>query len=102
MSTSENVDSHHDSGHPTAKQYVLIGIILTLITMLEVAVFYVEALRSVFAVIFLGLSAVKFAIVAFYYMHLKFDHTLFSAFFFVGLFLAGSIVMALMAILGAF
>ena len=102
MSTGEHIDNHHDSGHPTAKQYVLVGIILTLITVLEVAVYYIEALRSFFAVIFLGLSAVKFAFVAFYYMHLKMDHPLFSAFFFGGLVLAGSIAIALMAILGAF
>tara|TARA_B100001750_G_C15308822_1_gene496128 strand:- start:291 stop:599 length:309 start_codon:yes stop_codon:yes gene_type:complete len=102
LSTGEHLDNHHDSDHPSAKQYVLVGIILTVITILEVGVYYVEALRSLFAVIFLGAGAIKFAFVAFYYMHLKMDHYLFSAFFFGGLVLAGSIAIALMAILGAF
>ena len=64
MSTGEHLDNHHDSDHPSAKQYVLVGIILTVITILEVGVYYVEALRSLFAAIFLGAGAIKFAFVS--------------------------------------
>ena len=57
--------------------------ILTVITAIEVAVFYVPALKPMLVPILLVLSAVKFALVAMFYMHLKFDHKLFSWLFVV-------------------
>ena len=64
--------------HPTAKKYLGIAIILTIITVIEVAIFYVPALHQFLAPILLTLSALKFALVAMFYMHLKFDHRLYS------------------------
>ena len=50
---------------------------------LAAAVFYIPALESVLVPILLVLSAGKFALVAMWYMHLKFDHRLVSWLFFV-------------------
>ena len=88
--------------HPTLARYVLIAVVLTAVTIVEVGVYYVGALRSAFLPIFLGLSAVKFALVVMFYMHLRFDSRLFSVLSFGGLALAASIAVALMGLFGAF
>jgi cytochrome c oxidase subunit 4 len=89
-----------EHAHPSARKYVQIAVILGLITAAEVAVYYVEAITAFLPHILIGMSAVKFGIVAAYYMHLKFDHPLFGWFFVGGLALAGSVVLALMTLLG--
>jgi azurin len=70
------------------------------ITGAEVAIFYVEALTSVLIPILIVMSAVKFALVVMFYMHLKFDHRLFTWLFVGCLTLATSVVLALMALFG--
>jgi cytochrome c oxidase subunit 4 len=101
--------SDHGSGaqtgehaHPGAKEYVGIAVVLTVITAIEVAVFYVPALAFALAPILIVLSAVKFALVALFYMHLKFDHRLFSWLFVVPMFIAVAVILALMALFGHF
>ncbi len=86
----------HESSHPSPAKYIQIATVLTLITIFEVAIYYVEALESAFLVIFIVLSAVKFLLVAMFYMHLKFDARLFSNLFIGGLILAGFIMLALL------
>ncbi len=74
-----------EHAHPGPEQYVKIAVILTAITALEVAIYYVEALRPLIGPILITLSVVKFCIVVMYYMHLKFDHPLFRAMFMFGM-----------------
>ncbi len=79
-------DAHghgHHGGHPTAGTYVKIGIILTVITIVEVWAYYIPSLVAsrIFVPFLLILSAVKFVIVVMFYMHLKYDHRLFRALF---------------------
>ncbi|MSQ34120.1 MAG: cytochrome C oxidase subunit IV [Dehalococcoidia bacterium] len=92
----------HGQPHPGPKQYIAIASVLTAITIVEVAVYYIEALKPALVPILLLLSSVKFALVVMFYMHLKFDHGLFSALFVGGLVLAISVVVALMALFQAF
>jgi cytochrome c oxidase subunit 4 len=73
-------EAHH-AGHPTWKTYVIIGAILTAITAIEVAIFYVPALSGVIVPLLLALSAAKFVIVVLFYMHLKFDSPIFGRVF---------------------
>jgi cytochrome c oxidase subunit 4 len=84
--------------HPTTASYLKVGIVLALITAIEVGIFYMESIRSVIVPIFLVLSAGKFALVAMFYMHLRFDARLFSGFFVGGILLATSIIAALLAL----
>ena len=93
------VEAHHESAHPSNLAYVIIAVILAVITSIEVAVYYIHALRPALVPILLALSATKFAIVAGYYMHLKFDGKLFSYMFGGGLILAGTLVCAIMILL---
>ena len=77
--------------HPDQRQYWIIGGILAVITAVEVAASYVDALGGWVAPILLGLGAIKFAIVARWFMHLKFDKPLYSRFLLVGI--AGAIIL---------
>lgn len=89
-----HAEAHHD-GHPTWKTYVVIGAILTAITAIEVAIFYIPALSGVIVPVLLALSAAKFAIVVLFYMHLKFDSRIFWRVFFGPLMLAVLVVVGL-------
>ena len=77
--------------HATTGTYLRIAAILVMITILEVGVFYVPAFQSALVPILLVLSAVKFALVVMFYMHLKFDNKFF-AFLFGGPLLLGLFV----------
>ncbi len=90
----------HESAHPGARQYLGIATVLTALTVVEVAVYYVRALRPVLVPTLLGLSALKFALVALFYMHLKFDSRLFSWLFVIPLCVAGAVVIALLWLFG--
>jgi cytochrome c oxidase subunit 4 len=90
--------------HPKARQYIVIATILTIITVVEVAIFYIEAIKQspMFVPILLVLSAVKFALVVMFYMHLRFDPRLFSALFVAPLLIATGIIVALLFLFGHF
>ena len=96
--------AHHDAhaphagehAHPTAGKYVAIAIILTIITVIEVAVFYVSSLHAFLPPILLTLSAIKFGVVAGYYMHLRFDPKMYSWVFYVPMAFALAITLALL------
>ncbi len=75
--------------HPTEWEYIKIAIILCLITLAEVAVYYVEMLKGALPFILITMSVVKFALVVLWFMHLRFDSKLFRRLFFTGLALAG-------------
>jgi cytochrome c oxidase subunit 4 len=102
---SDHAETHHHGEaahvHPTAKKYVGIAIILTIITVIEVAVFYVPALKQFLAAILLTLSAFKFALVAMFYMHLKFDHKMYSWVFVVPMVFIAAICLGLLAMFAA-
>jgi cytochrome c oxidase subunit IV len=85
----------HEQSHPSPKAYVVIALILAVITAIEVAVYYIPALLGVIVPILLVLSALKFTMVVGYFMHLKFDHKLYTGLFAGGLVIAATIVGAL-------
>jgi cytochrome c oxidase subunit IV len=85
----------HTSGHPTWRTYVVVGFILTAITAIEVALFYIPSLAGVLVPSLLTLSALKFVIVVLFYMHLKFDDKLFGRVFFAPLLLAALVVIGM-------
>jgi cytochrome c oxidase subunit 4 len=75
--------AHDAHAHPTWKQYKWVALILTLITMVEVWIYYIPSFvaTKLFVPSLLIMSAVKFAIVVLFYMHLKYDSRLFRALF---------------------
>lgn len=85
--------------HPPAREYVLIAVVLAIITGAEVLTYYQQAaLHETIVPILFILSAVKFVLVAMFYMHLKFDNRLFSALFSGPLVLAMGVLIALLSI----
>ena len=96
--SSEHAPAEH--AHPGAKEYVAIGTILTVLTAVEVAVFYIPSMKPMLVPTLLTLSAVKFALVAMFYMHLKFDARLFSWLFVVPMMVMAAIILALLKLFG--
>jgi cytochrome c oxidase subunit IV len=96
-SSAVNAEVHasHEGGHATVGTYVMIGVILTVITAVEVAVFYIPALSAIIVPLLVVLSATKFVIVVLFYMHLRYDSPVFSRVFFGPLFLALFVIIGL-------
>jgi caa(3)-type oxidase subunit IV len=85
--------------------YVKIGVVLFILTALEVAGY--EVARKVtgsaldqawFVPVILLLSALKFALVALHYMHLKWDGRFLKGIFAFSLFIAAIVIVALMVL----
>ena len=75
----------HAGGHPSPKEYVRIGVILAVLTALEVAASYAGVSGSILIPTLLILAVIKFALVVMWFMHLKFDDRRYARFFVMGL-----------------
>jgi cytochrome c oxidase subunit 4 len=82
--------------------YLAVAGILTIITLVEVGVFYVPAFQRVLAPLLITLSAAKFSLVVMFYMHLKSDHRLFTLIFTLPLLIAVGVIVALLFLFGVF
>src|SRR5690242_3393380 len=91
-----------EHAHPGPKIYTIVGVVLAIITLVEVWAYTHEAIRGILVPILLVLSAAKFAIVVGFYMHLRFDHPLFTGVFGFGLLVAASVITALMFLFGQY
>lgn len=89
-----------EHAHPTAGTYLRVAAILTVLTVIEVGVFYVPAFHPFLAPVLLVLSAVKFAIVVMFYMHLKMDNRFFTLVFGGPLLLASGVMLGLLFLFG--
>jgi cytochrome c oxidase subunit 4 len=88
--------------HPTWSTYKWVALVLTVITVIEVWVYYIpEFVASrLFVPSLLIMSAAKFAIVVLFYMHLRYDHKLFRALFTGPLLIAMLTIVALLFLFG--
>jgi cytochrome c oxidase subunit 4 len=87
----------HEHEHPTWKTYKWVALWLTLITVVEVWIYYTPFKESaLFVPSLLLMSAVKFTVVVLFYMHLKYDHRLFKALFTGPLIIAVTTLLALL------
>jgi cytochrome c oxidase subunit 4 len=89
-------DGHAHEEHPTWSTYWKVALFLTIITAIEVSAYYIPAWESswVYVPSMLIMSAIKFAVVVLYYMHLKYDHKLFSTLF------TGPLIVASLTLIG--
>lgn len=106
--TTETTHAPHDAaeahGAPhglTNAGYVRVAAILALITALEVSTYYVD-FGPFFLPSLIIMMVVKFVMVVSYFMHLRFDHGLFSFLFYSGLVLAVGVYVTFLATLHFF
>jgi cytochrome c oxidase subunit 4 len=88
--------------HPTEAKYVKVALILAVLTAIEVALSYTKFPEAATNAALLTLAAVKFVMVAAYFMHLKFDSKLLRRLFITGFVLAASVYVAYLMTLGVF
>jgi len=99
----------HEAGHPTPGTYAKIGLFLFILTALEVGLYEItygehagafgHEIMPFFIPLLLGLSEVKFALVAMFYMHLKQDHRLFTGVFVFPLIIAAVVIIAMVVLM---
>ena len=96
-----------DHDHPGPGTYFRIGLILAVLTALEVGAYELahrggtaqQVLGPIVVPVLLVLSALKFALVAMYYMHLKNDSRMFTSVFVASLIIATVVIVTLMLLM---
>jgi cytochrome c oxidase subunit 4 len=101
--------AQHEPSHPSAALYAKVGLILFVLTALEVGLYEITygghagpsagAIKPFFVPMLLLLSAAKFALVAMFYMHLKQDSKLFTGIFVFPLIIAAVVIVSLMILM---
>jgi cytochrome c oxidase subunit 4 len=88
--------------HPSAKEYIRIGLILFVLTALEVATYYVDVSRAILIPTLFVLAFLKFVLVVLWFMHLRFDDRRYARFFVMGLSGAATLYLIVLLMFGAF
>ncbi len=91
-----------EPGHASIRTYVRVAVILSIITALEFGVIYMRRLTPIVVPLLLVMSAAKFALVALFFMHLRYEGRALSALFVGPILIAMGLVMALSTLAGAF
>lgn len=79
--------------------YLIVGAFLIVLTGMEITVAYIHAMRPVLVPVLLILAAAKFALIAMFFMHLKYEKWVLNTMFLFPLTIAG---VAFFALLGLF
>jgi cytochrome c oxidase subunit 4 len=85
----------HDE-HPGAGVYLVVAVVLVILTAMEIGVFYAPFLQPYLVFLLVVLAVLKFILVAGFYMHLKYDNSVFTTLFSFPLLLAVMICASLM------
>jgi len=104
MSTSSHSTVSADNGHAESSKFhifVQLAMILAVITGVEIVLIYLPLVKWLIVSSLVILSVVKFMLVIFVFMHLKWDKLFCTILFFIGLIIASCTVAALMAIFSA-
>ncbi len=88
--------------HPGPREYVKIAVALAVVTLLEVAIYYIDFLRPALVPLLLIFSGLKFALVILWFMHLRFDSRLFRRMFVGGIALALTVYLVVLFTFGVF
>jgi cytochrome c oxidase subunit IV len=100
MSEATQTMAPHAQGeaahHPGIGIYLIVAVFLVVLTGMEITVFYVPALKMVIVPVLLILAAAKFALIAMFFMHLKYDSWTLSGIFIFPLMIAALLATALL------
>jgi cytochrome c oxidase subunit 4 len=110
MATHEEVRAPADAHlppegmeHPGPRQYVVVALVLAVLTAIEVALFYMDFVpQTVVVASLIVLMTLKFALVALWFMHLRFDSRIFRRLFITGIVLAISVFLIVLLTFGVF
>lgn len=103
MSEAAATPQSHGGAHASVRTYVNVAIALAILTAIEVALLYIPGLPNAFLVTMLiVLSVLKFFLVVGFFMHLWFDSNIMRVLFVGPLTIAIAIILALMALFGAY
>lgn len=97
MAIQAHEETVHGTGHahPSDLQYVYVALVLGAITAAEIVLGYQDVAGVILGTM-LVLMAVKFGIVALWFMHLRFDSLMFRRFFVTGILLAVAVYLGVM------
>ncbi len=95
-------EPRHHRPHPKPKDYWLIALILAVITAAEVAASYMSFLGDFVIPVLIIMAVAKFAIVALWFMHLRFDKKVYTRYFVVGIIGAVAMFTVVLFTFGAF
>ena len=88
-------DEHAAHEHPGELTYIKVAIILAIVTVLEVAIYYIEALDTILVPALIVMSVFKFIAVVSFFMHLRFDDRRLAWIFGLAMLVTLSVVVAL-------
>jgi cytochrome c oxidase subunit 4 len=99
---SRGETAHAEGGHASIGTYVKVAVILCVITALEYASLYVRQLTPILVPLLISMSMAKFALVALFFMHLRYDSRTLWFIFGSALLLATILGVALVTLNGQF
>ena len=88
--------------HASTATYLKVAAILCVVTALEFTVIYMRQMAPILVPLLLVMSAAKFALVALFFMHLRYDSRVLTLLFVAPLVLATGLIVALTTLHGAF
>ena len=101
--TTHEAEAHGEhAGHPNDAKYIKIALILGVVTAVEVGLYYTDFGVNPTNAALLILAVIKFAMVAAYFMHLKFDSRILRRLFITGLVLAMFCYIVVLLMFGVF
>jgi cytochrome c oxidase subunit IV len=92
----------HDHAPASVGTYVKVAILLTIITALEVGIIYIRRLTPILIPLLIVMATAKFALVALFFMHLRYDPRPLKFLFLGPLIVAILIAIALATLTGDF
>ena len=98
----EHQPGEHAHATPGERQYVIVALILAVVTAVEVGLYYIELGKLAMVLALCVLATVKFAMVALWFMHLKFDSSTFRRLFGAGIVIALAVYTIVLLTFGVF
>lgn len=96
----EHAGSAAEHAHPGARTYVNVAIVLAFMTAIEVAIYYLNMPHGLLIGLLFFFMINKFALVALYFMHLKFDSRIFTRLMMTGIILAVTVYVIVLLTFG--
>jgi cytochrome c oxidase subunit IV len=95
---SDNTYVEKEQAHISTSVYLIVGGFLIVLTAMEITVAYIHALRPVMVPILVILAIAKFALIAMFFMHLRYERWVVNTIFVFPLTIALGVFVSLMGL----